>query len=135
MSELPIKNLFASRLKAAREALGVSQAELGVRMGIPEDVASTRVNRYERAVHAPDLETAEKISVALGVPFPALVSRDDDLALLIACYCELPKAKKQAMLTNIKRELGLKKANVVKGKLQRSTPAVNASVESNKKRF
>ena len=55
MPKSPIRAVFANRLRAARTALGLSQAELGARVGIPEDVASTRVNRYERGVHEPDL--------------------------------------------------------------------------------
>ena len=84
MPKLPIRAVFANRLRAARTALGVSQAELGARVGIPEDVASTRVNRYERGVHEPDLATAEALADELGIPLPALIARDDGMAMLIA---------------------------------------------------
>lgn len=36
-------------------------------MGLPEDVAAVRINRYERAVHECDSETAQKMADALGV--------------------------------------------------------------------
>lgn len=40
--------MFTKRLKEARLALGISQRELGRRIGLPEDVVSSRVTRYER---------------------------------------------------------------------------------------
>jgi transcriptional regulator with XRE-family HTH domain len=93
--------VFASRLKQARKALGISQAELGVRMGLPEDVASTRINRYEKAIHAPDLETAERMAKELGVPLAYLVTRDETLARAILGFSKLPKDEQARLLKAI----------------------------------
>lgn len=121
MPKQPIRAVFANRLRAAREALDLSQAELGARVGIPEDVASTRVNRYERGVHEPSLETAERIADELGIPLPALVSRDDGLAMLIAGFARLSKTKQAAVLAQVRDLLGTKEADAVRAKLDQST--------------
>jgi transcriptional regulator with XRE-family HTH domain len=120
MPKSPIRAVFANRLRAARTALGLSQAELGGRVGIPEDVASTRVNRYERGVHEPDLATAEAIAEELGIPLPALVARDDGLAMLIAGFAALPQAKQKAMLAHLEHALGAKKADEIRAQLDQT---------------
>jgi len=51
---IPSISLFSRRMKAAREKLGISQTELGVRAGIDEFCASARINQYERGKHMPD---------------------------------------------------------------------------------
>lgn len=121
MPKSPIRAVFANRLRAARTALGLSQAELGARVGIPEDVASTRVNRYERGVHEPDLATAEALADELGIPLPALVARDDGMAMLIAGFAALSQAKQKAMLAQLETALGMKKAEEVRAQLDQAT--------------
>lgn len=121
MPKSPIRTVFANRLRAARTALGLSQAELGARVGIPEDVASTRVNRYERGVHEPDLATAEALADELGIPLPALVARDDGMAMLIAGFAALSQAKQKAMLAQLETALGAKKAEEVRAQLDQAT--------------
>lgn len=81
--------------------VGLSQAELGVRMGLPEDVASTRINRYEKAVHAPDIETAEKMAHELGVPLAYLLTQDERLAEAILKFSQLPVAAQDKILAQI----------------------------------
>lgn len=63
---------FAARLKTQRLGAGLTQKALGVLIGLPEDVASTRINRYEKAVHDCELETAQKLADALRVPLASL---------------------------------------------------------------
>lgn len=121
MPKSPIRAVFANRLRTARTALGLSQAELGARVGIPEDVASTRVNRYERGVHEPDLATAEALADELGIPLPALVARDDGMAMLIAGFAALSQAKQKAMLAQLETALGAKKAEEVRAQLDQAT--------------
>jgi transcriptional regulator with XRE-family HTH domain len=121
MPKSPIRAVFANRLRAARTALGLSQAELGARVGIPEDVASTRVNRYERGVHEPDLATAEALADELGIPLPALVARDNGMAMLIAGFAALSQGKQKAMLAQLETALGAKKAEEVRAQLDQAT--------------
>ncbi len=126
MPKPPIRAVFANRLRAARSALGLSQAELGVRVGISEDVASSRVNRYERAVHDAPLEVAERMAEELGIPLPALVSRDDGMAQLIAGFAKLSKTKQAAVLAQVRDLLGTKEAEAVRAKLDQGTAGAPA---------
>ena len=103
MPKLPARAVLAKRLKELRKDLGVSQAELGIRMGIPPDVASTRVNRYEKGVHVPDLETMEAMARELGVPLPYLVAQDERLAELIRRFAELSVADQDRVLKEVER--------------------------------
>lgn len=95
------RDVFADRLRTVRLALGLSQAELGVRMGLPEDVASTRLNRYERGVHLPDIETAEKLATELGVPIGYLLTEDKRLAEAILKFSRLSVAAQDKILAQI----------------------------------
>jgi transcriptional regulator with XRE-family HTH domain len=70
------RETFAARLRAFRLQAGLTQAALGVQAGLPEDVASTRVNRYERGVHDCDLATAQALASVLGVPLASLFAAD-----------------------------------------------------------
>ena len=93
--ELP---LFARRMKAARERLGISQMELGVRAGIDEFSSSARINQYERGKHAPDFLTAKHLAKALGVPTAYFYAEDDNLAELVALFGQLKTAERKELL-------------------------------------
>ena len=58
-------SIVAKRIKQARELAGLSQQELGIRAGIDELSASSRISQYERGVHSPDLATAERLGNVL----------------------------------------------------------------------
>jgi transcriptional regulator with XRE-family HTH domain len=77
------KTVFSQRLKQARVKAGFTQAKLGVLAGIEEFTASARINQYERAVHAPDYGTAERIAEALGIPISYLFEPNDKIAEFI----------------------------------------------------
>jgi len=85
-TSLPI---VARRLKMARELLGVSQMELGVRAGIDEYSASARVNQYERGKHSPDFSTVRNLARVLGAPAAYFYAEDDSLAELILIFGRL----------------------------------------------
>jgi transcriptional regulator with XRE-family HTH domain len=89
---------FAHRLKIARERLGISQMELGVRAGIDESSASARINQYERGKHAPDFTTARNLAKVLSVPSAYFYADDDGLAELIAMYENLTPTKRKSLL-------------------------------------
>ena len=103
MSDLPASAVFANCLKVRRSELGFSQAELGIRMGLPEDVASTRINRYEKGVHAPDLDTMDAMALALGVPLPYLLARDERLAAAILGFARLDQSEQDRILVAIQQ--------------------------------
>jgi transcriptional regulator with XRE-family HTH domain len=98
-----IRSVFARRLKACRVDQGLSQRALGVLVGLPEDVAGVRINRYERAVHNCDIETAQRIASVLGVSVAYLYAETDDLAELIRQFSRM-SAKEEALLANVRRK-------------------------------
>ena len=79
-------------------------------MGIPADVASTRINRYERGVHAPDLDTLRSMTQELGVPLPYLLAEDERLAKAILGFASLPKGAQEKILADIEAALAGKRA-------------------------
>jgi len=93
--ELPI---VAVRLREARERLGISQVELGRRVGMDPAVASPRVNQYENGVHVPHHRTAARIASELGVPLAYLYAEDDQLARWILVWARLPATERRRLL-------------------------------------
>lgn len=71
-------------------------------MGLPEDVAGVRINRYERAVHDCDTETAQKMAKALGVSLAYLYAETDELAELIKEFTSLSGREQKEILDTIR---------------------------------
>ena len=72
--------VFAKRLKEARLRVGITQEALGIRAGIDEMVASSRMNHYEQGKHEPDFGTIHRIADALGTSAAYFFCDDDALA-------------------------------------------------------
>ena len=86
------------RLKEARLQLGLSQKQLGIAAGLDEFVASTRINRYELGIHAPDYPMATRLAVVLNVPVAFLYCDSDEMAQMILAFHRAPKTRRrQAM--------------------------------------
>lgn len=98
------KSIFAKRLCEAREAVGISQKQLGIQAGIDQFVASARINQYERGKHIPDLLTAQRLAVELKVPVSFLYEPDDDLAGLLRLAGNLPKGRLRALIKRFSDE-------------------------------
>lgn len=86
MSEKKPLPVYSRRLREAREAYGISQRALGIKAGLDDFVASTRVNRYETGVHQPDLQTLQRLAQSLDLPVAYFYAEDDELARLIVEY-------------------------------------------------
>lgn len=86
-------------MKTARERLGISQTELGVRAGIDEFCASARINQYERGKHAPDFLTVCNLAKVLSVPSAYFYTEDDNLAELIVLFGKMKTAERKSLLT------------------------------------
>lgn len=93
---------FAARLKEARLAAGLSQRELGRRIGLPEEVVSSRVTRYERGTSEPDFETAERLARELGVPLSYLVADSEVLADIIMSVSLLSPAEQKKLAAELR---------------------------------
>ncbi len=99
-ANLPIT--FALRLKQARLAAGISQRELGRRIGLSEDVVSSRVTRYERGSSQPTFTTASKLAAELGVPLAYLIADNELLAEIILAVSELSTAEQRKLAAELK---------------------------------
>jgi len=94
--------MFTKRLKEARLALDISQRELGRRIGLSEDVVSSRVTRYERGTSEPDFETANKLAKELGVPLAYLLADTDTLADIILAAASLPPGEQRKLAAELR---------------------------------
>jgi transcriptional regulator with XRE-family HTH domain len=97
-TKAPPLPVFSRRMKAARERLGISQMELGVRAGIDEFSASARINQYERGKHIPDYLTAKHLGQVLGVPPAYFYAEDEHLAEMIVMFGQLKAAHRTELL-------------------------------------
>lgn len=68
------------RLSESRKAQGLSQRELGEKLGLNDDVARATISRYERGLSAPAYSTARKMARVLNVPSCYLYEDDDIFA-------------------------------------------------------
>jgi transcriptional regulator with XRE-family HTH domain len=91
-------SVVAKRIRQARELAGLSQQELGIRAGIDELSASSRISQYERGVHAPDFPTAERLAKVLRVPAPFFYATDDTLATWILAFGKISPAVRKEVL-------------------------------------
>ena len=102
--------VFIQRLKQARKTMGISQAALGLEIGLPEETASTRINRYERGVSEPDLRTAEAMAKALGVSLSYLLAPDERTARLLLAFGALPPDRQHKAVALIESLIDAKAA-------------------------
>lgn len=94
--------MFTRRLKEARLAAGISQRELGRRIGLSEDVVSSRVTRYELGTSEPDFGTASRMAKELGVPLAYLLADTDALAEIILAVARMAPAEQRKLAHELK---------------------------------
>jgi len=123
---MPIKGktateILARRIQQARLRVpGLSQRALGMKMGIPKDTASTRVNRYEQGIHAPDAQTLIDLARTLKVPAGFLLTADDALAEVILGFARLKAEPRKELLKQLRSALGPKQVEQVREILETS---------------
>ncbi|WP_133522979.1 helix-turn-helix transcriptional regulator [Buttiauxella sp. JUb87] len=84
-------NPIPERLRAARTKAGITQKELGIRIGMEPSSASGRMNHYEKGRHTPDIDTLKRMADELGVPINYFFCENEttaELARLIANMTE-----------------------------------------------
>lgn len=104
-SKVDPRAVFCTRLRKAREAAGLSQKDLGIRAGLDQFVASTRINRYEQGVHAPDVQTAARLALALNIPLAYLFAGDERLARVILAFAQLTRERQDDALVRMEQLL------------------------------
>lgn len=107
--EPKLRTLFAKRLKETRLAAGLSQRELGRRIGLQEEVVSSRVTRYERGTSEPDFATANKLANELGVPLAYLLADTESLADIILAASTMSSNEQRKLAAELKRASGKKR--------------------------
>ena len=91
-------NPLPIRLKAARLAAGLTQQQLGMRLGMEQNTASFRMNQYEKGKHAPDYPTMQRIALELGFPVAYFYCDDDQQAEILRLIARMPIAQQEALL-------------------------------------
>jgi transcriptional regulator with XRE-family HTH domain len=89
-------NPIPNRIKEARVHKKISQKELGIRIGLDENSASSRMNHYEKGRHTPDVTTLKRMANELDVPLAYFFCESDlsaELSCLIDKLSEEDKAK------------------------------------------
>lgn len=72
----------------ARLRAGISQKELGIRIGMDPGSASGRMNHYEKGRHSPNVDTLRLIGSELGVPLSYFFC-DDEINAELVCAVHL----------------------------------------------
>jgi transcriptional regulator with XRE-family HTH domain len=70
---------LARKLHAIREALGLSQTEMGLRLGLEKEFARNYVSGYERGTREPTLIVILAYARTIGISTDGLI--DDELEL------------------------------------------------------
>ena len=94
-------NPIPLRLKQARKLVGISQKELGIRIGMDESSASGRMNHYEKGRHVPDVDTLRKIAAELNVPLNYFFCEDELSAELACLISKLNEEDKKALIAEL----------------------------------
>lgn len=77
---------------------GLSQEELGIRIGIDPASASARMNRYELGRRVPHLDIIERIAEELSLPTAYFYAAGDDEADLLVRYSRLASNKRKLLI-------------------------------------
>ncbi|EAS40743.1 XRE family transcriptional regulator [Photobacterium profundum] len=97
-SPLPI------RLKESRKTAGISQKELGIRLGMDPSSASGRMNHYEKGRHMPDIATLRRIADELGVPLSYFFCDSDNSAKLVRLIEKLSEEDKKELIRKLEND-------------------------------
>ncbi|MCD9489956.1 helix-turn-helix domain-containing protein [Photobacterium phosphoreum] len=100
---MSFQNPLPVRLKEARKKAKLSQKGLGVRIGMDESSASSRMNQYEKGKHAPDVQTLKLIADELGVPLNYFFCEDDLSAKLALAISKLSEKHKNQLVDIIEK--------------------------------
>lgn len=91
-------SIVARRLREARKRTGVSQRKIGIKAGINESTASTRINQYERGKHMPGLHIVARLAAVMRMPVPYFYCQDKELADVIVKFSTLGETQRKRLL-------------------------------------
>lgn len=96
-------NPIPIRIKAARQKAKISQKELGIRIGMDINSASSRMNHYEKGRHTPDIQTLTRLANELNVPLAYLFCESDVIAELNCIIHKLSIEQQKELLESLSR--------------------------------
>ncbi|MEZ9819874.1 helix-turn-helix domain-containing protein [Shewanella sp. 10N.286.45.A1] len=103
MSEKQI-NPLPLRLKQARKAMGISQKQLGIQLGMEPGTASARMNHYEKGKHTPDYATLKAMADELGVPVAYFFCESESTAELLCLLERMTEVERADLVKKIKKD-------------------------------
>ncbi|KQR18049.1 MULTISPECIES: helix-turn-helix domain-containing protein [Xanthomonas] len=100
---IPPARTLGRRLREARQARGMTQAELGAVLGLEdENSAAPRISRYERGDRMPDEKTMDALAEALGLPVAYFYAASDPLAEVILLMSRFSAEQQVELLERLK---------------------------------
>jgi len=94
-------NPIPIRLKEARKRASMTQKELGIRIGMDQSSASSRMNHYEKDRHTPDIQTLQRMADELKVPLNYLFCDSEESAELACLIDELTLEEKKELISSL----------------------------------
>lgn len=95
-------NPLPLRLKQARKAMGISQKQLGIQLGMEPGTASARMNHYEKGKHTPDYTTLKAMADELGVPVAYFFCESESTAELLCLLEKMSEEEKTALVQKLR---------------------------------
>ncbi|WP_329600490.1 helix-turn-helix transcriptional regulator (plasmid) [Citrobacter koseri] len=96
-------NPIPDRLKTARTKAGITQRELGIRIGMEPSSASGRMNHYEKGRHIPDIDTLKRMADELGVPINYFFCETETTAELARLIANMTQEEQAELITKLKK--------------------------------
>jgi transcriptional regulator with XRE-family HTH domain len=96
-------NPIPIRLKEARKRANMTQKELGIRIGMDQSSASSRMNHYEKDRHTPDIQTLQRIADELSVPLNYLFCDSQESAELACLIDNLSVEEKRRLIEKLNK--------------------------------
>jgi len=97
-------NPIPDRLKAARTKAGITQKELGIRIGMEPSSASGRMNHYEKGRHTPDIDTLKRMADELGVPINYFFCENETTAELARLIANMSEQQQVELIKILKKD-------------------------------
>lgn len=95
--------MFGKRLRAARLARELTQADLGAMLGLDDpNTGAPRISRYERGMHEADFKTIERLAKALDLPPAYFFASSDLMAEVMLVIAKLPRKRQAEALELLK---------------------------------
>ena len=76
----------------------MTQKELGIRIGMDQSSASSRMNHYEKDRHTPDIQTLQRMADELKVPLNYFFCENTESAELACLIDKLSIEKRQKLI-------------------------------------